>query len=122
MTACTRQDQTQLLAVAPAERPLAEQPQRMDVSAAPGLIGAFDYGFHCYLVYRQGDRAVWVYMHPWRSEHARQPVSAVLGLVTPEQHAVFSHVHAEGNHVFDPNSKVAETVEQVAAAFWRDAR
>jgi hypothetical protein len=123
MTAYPRQGQTQLLAViAPAEPPFADQPQRVDVPAAPGLIGAFDYGYHRYLVYGQGDRAVWVYMHPWRREHARQALGAVLGLVTPEQHAVFSHVHAEGNHVFDPGSKIAETVEQVAAAFWSVAR
>lgn len=48
--------------------------------------------------------AVWVYMHPWRREHARQTVGAVLDLVTTKQHAVFSHVHAEGYHVFDSDS------------------
>jgi hypothetical protein len=55
MTPYTRQDQTRLLAViAPAEPLFAEQPQRAGVAAAPGLSGAFDYGFHRYLVYRQG--------------------------------------------------------------------
>ncbi|WP_205326972.1 hypothetical protein [Glycomyces sp. YM15] len=123
MTPYTTHDQTQLLAViTPAEPAFAEQPQRANVPAEQGLIGAFDYGYHRYLVYRQGDRGVWVYMHPWRRDYARQAVGAVLGLVTPEQHAVFSDVHAEGYHVFDPNSHVAVTVEEVAAAFWSEAR
>ncbi|MDN3242579.1 hypothetical protein [Glycomyces tritici] len=123
MTAYTTQDQTQLLAViTPAEPTFAEQPQRAVVPPAQGLIGAFDYGHHRYLVYRQGDRNVWVYMHPWRREHARQPVGAVLDLVTPKQHAVFSQVESERELVFDPDWHEAVTVEEVAAAFWSDAR
>jgi hypothetical protein len=61
-------------------------------------------------------------MHPWRREHARQPVGAVLDLVTPKQHAVFSHVESEREQVFDPDSLVADVVAEVAAAFWSDAR
>lgn len=116
-------DRTQLLTVISLSEPeYVPEPQRVEAAPESLLMGAFDFGYHRYLVYRQGDRGVWVYMHPWRRKELRQAVGAVVSVVTDGQHAVFSRVESEGQLVFDPASDTAVTVEEVAAAYWSHFR
>lgn len=123
MTMYTTQDRTQLLGIiTPSEPVFVEDAQKVTVPAEEGLIGAFDLGYHRFYLYRQGTHGVWVYVHPWRRANVRQPVGAVLDILSPKQHASFGYVKVEGEVVFDPGSYDAVTVEEVAAAFWSDTR